>query len=578
MPNNHFRAIIFHRSYIVVLILFFLSGCAGLQGPLQPSDDRPFYRSELADADAKALFAFSQFRVLAVEERWPEAISALERAISFDPRADYLQLSLAKALLHLDEADRSIEILQKLLQKHPEQVETHELLGDLFSYRNQHAEAVSHYRKALTSAPDRQLLQMRLAMALGRQQRNDEAIEVLESLVVKHPEAKLARLSLARFYQETAQFDKAMATYRALLADYPAHQQAVLEYGKLLETQQLQAEAYELYRQGIAGNPRAVAVREQLAFLYLKQKRLLEALEQFQAIRQQLPGNQQIFGRIGLIQMELKNWTQAEAIFRALLNQNPETDENRYYLGLSLLSQGRNTDAIEVMAPIKESSAVFAEAILQMAYLYRAAGQDGEAINALRRVIVQGTQRPEIYYYLAIFLGDREQLDEAGEVIAAGLKQFPHNVDLLYQLGVVHEKRGERGKALELMQQVLQLNGNHPDALNFVAYHQAENDEELELALSRTLKALSSKKSGYIIDTLGWIYFKLGRFEESREQLEKASNLQPDDPVILEHLGDLYQSLTLWEEAVEAYRKVLEIDPQAEGVEEKLQIILRKNN
>jgi tetratricopeptide (TPR) repeat protein len=121
------------------------------------------------------------------------------------------------------------------------------------------------------------------------------------------------------------------------------------------------------------------------------------------------------------------------------------------------------------------------------------------------------------------------------------------------------------------------LDADHPDALNFVAYHQAEHDVDLDLALTRALKALSNKKSGYIIDTLGWIYYKLGRLEESREQLEKASNLQPDDPVILEHLGDLYQALTLWKEAAEAYQRVLKIDPQAEGVDEKLQIILRKS-
>lgn len=544
---------------------------------MQPASEQPFYRSELADAEAKALYAFSQFRLLAAENNWPEAVAALERAISFDPQADYLQMNLAKALLHLDEADRSIEILQNLLQKNPGQVEIHELLGDLLSYRDQHAEAVSHYRKALELVPDNEMLQMRLAMALGRQQRSAEAIEVLQQLIAKHPEAKLARLSLARFYQETEQTDKAMAVYRELLAEYPAQQQAVLEYGALLESRQLFAEAFELYRQGVADAPRSVAVREQLALLYLKQRRLPEALEQFQTVRQQLPENPQVLARIGLIQLEMENWAPAEAAFRELLSLDSDADENRYYLGLALLGQGKNGAALEMLAPIREASPVFAEAVLQSAYIYKRIGKDDEAIAALRKLLELGFQKSEIYYYLASFLGDHDQFEEAGAVVTAGLEQFPHDVNLLYQLGVIYEKRVQRDKALEMMRQVLQLDADHPDALNFIAYHQAENDIELELALTQALKALSGKRSGYIIDTLGWIYYKLGRYEESRAQLEEASTLQPDDPVILEHLGDLYQALTLWDEALDAYRKVLAIDPQAEGVEEKMQIILRKN-
>ena len=567
-----------HCRLITVVLLLLMSGCVRVQPVSETLVEQPFYRSELADAEAKALYSFSQFRLLAANDRWSEAIPALERAVVFDPQADYLQLVLAKALLHQDDADRSIAILKQQVHKHPDQVESYELLGDLLSYRKEYAEAVRIYRKALLLAPESEMLQMRLAMVLGRQQRNVEAVEVLETLVAKHPEAKLARLSLARFYQESGQLDKAMDGYRNLLQQFPGQQQAILEYGKLLEQQQLYAEAYQLYREGIADNPRAVTVREQLAMLYLKQKRLPEALEQLQVVRQQLPENKQILTRIGLIQLELSDWSQAEVSFRELVLLAPEVDENRYYLGLALLSQGENSEAIEVMAPIRESSAIFSESVLQLAYLFKAAGQDEEAIAALQRVIAQDIQKPEIYYYLASFLGDLEQLDEAEDVIAAGLKQFPHDVNLLYQLGVLYEKRGERDKALEMMQKVLHLDPEHPDALNFIAYHQAENDEELELALSRALKALSAKQSSYIIDTLGWIYYKLGRYEESREQLEQASSLQPDDPVILEHLGDLYQALTLWDQAADAYRRILAIDPQAEGVDEKLQIILRKKN
>jgi len=120
------------------------------------------------------------------------------------------------------------------------------------------------------------------------------------------------------------------------------------------------------------------------------------------------------------------------------------------------------------------------------------------------------------------------------------------------------------------MERILALDSQHAEALNFVAYHYAEKGTELELALSQAQQALAAKKTGYIIDTLGWIYYKMGRYQESREQLEEATSLLPEDPVILEHLGDLYRALTLWEQAGAAYRKSLGLDPLAAGVQEKL--------
>jgi tetratricopeptide (TPR) repeat protein len=128
------------------------------------------------------------------------------------------------------------------------------------------------------------------------------------------------------------------------------------------------------------------------------------------------------------------------------------------------------------------------------------------------------------------------------------------------------------------MEKILSLDDAHPDALNFLAYGQAENGVDLELALSRAEKALALKPSGYIVDTLGWIYFKLGRYPESREQLEKAVELHPEDAVIQEHLGDLYRAMNLRQESESAYREALKLEPGSTQVEDKLRQLLLEEN
>lgn len=562
-------------------ITIFISGCVAVNPSRLPAKDsvRPAkYRSELTEPEVKALFFFSEFRMLGAEDRWEEAIAALNQAISFDPRSDYLQLILAKAYLHRQQPEAAVSALDVLLARDPENVAGHELLGDVFSYQQKYPLAIDHFRRALQLEPDNGTLQLRLAMALARLGRTDEAITVLETLLAQSPDAAHARLALARLYLVKKQPDKAIAAYRQLLEQSPEQVQAVLECGQLLEQQEEPDAAFALYQSYINQNPRAAAVRQRLAEYFLARQQLSDALTQLQAVQQQFPANLQIINRIGLIQLELENWAEAESAFRLLLEPDDNQGRSRYYLAMALSGQGKIAEAVTVLAAIGKDSPIYTEAELQLAYLYKQSGQNDQAIVTLKQVIRQDIHHPDLYYYLVAFLSDGGDQEQALDVALAGVTKNPDETRLLYQLGVLYEKLHKRQAAVQTMEKILLLDDAHSDALNFLAYDQAENGIDLELALTRAQKALAIKPSGYIVDTLGWIYFKMGRYPESREQLEKATELHPDDAVILEHLGDLYRAMNLREKATSAYRRVLELDPQATQVEEKLKVLLSEGH
>ncbi|MEA3543978.1 MAG: tetratricopeptide repeat protein [Thermodesulfobacteriota bacterium] len=531
------------------------------------------YRSELDDPEAKSLFAYSEFRILGAENRWEEAVVSLLRAIKFDPQSNYLQLILARAYLYLQQSEQAVAALEILLDRDPESVAGHELLGDVYRSQQNYGVAIDHFRRALQLKAENPGLRLRLALALAQVDRKDEAITVLEGLSEQNPKSSLGWIALARFYLEKKQTGKATVVYQKLLQRQPEQQQTVLEYGKLLE-QEDQDAALRLYESFIVRNPMAAAVRQQLAQYFLAKNQLGDALAQFQAVRQQLPENLQIISRIGLIQLELENWVEAETDFRLLLEKGDQQGRNRYYLAMALSGQGKLTAAITALEPMTGDSPVYPEAALQLAYLYKKDDQDDRAIATLRQMIKQGIHQPDLYYYLVAFLEDCEEHRQAIEIALAGVEKNPEETQLLYQLGVLYEKLEQRRVAVQTMEKILVLDNAHADALNFLAYDQAEREVDLPLALSRAQKALVIKPSGYIVDTLGWIYFKMGRYVESREQLEKAIELHPDDAVIQEHLGDLYRAMKLWGKAMTAYLRVLELDPLAPLVEEKLKVLL----
>jgi tetratricopeptide (TPR) repeat protein len=414
-------------------------------------------------------------------------------------------------------------------------------------------------------------------VALARIDKKDEAITVLESLLEKHPDADLARLTLARLYLTEKNPDKAFSTYQQLLERQPDQSQVVLEFGRLLEKDD-SAAALELYQSFIVRNPRAAAVRQQLAQYFLEQNQLDAALIQLEAIQQQFPDNPKTINQIGLIQMEQKKWIEAESTFRLLLQLGDVQDDNRYYLSIALSEQEKFAEAIAALEPLNKNSPIYTESALQLAYLYKRIHQNDRAILVLQRLLKQGTERKDLYYYLVVFLDDSGEYEQALDIALAGVEKYPEDVQLLYQLGALYEKLDEHQAAIRVMEKILLLDDAHPDALNFLAYGQAEKGVDLDLALSRAEKALALKPSGYIVDTLGWVYFKLGRYPESREQLEKAARLHPEDTVIQEHLGDLYRAMKLWQQAESAYRAVLKMAPDSKQVDEKLrQLLLEKH-
>jgi tetratricopeptide (TPR) repeat protein len=560
--------------------LAFISGCAVVDSSSSPAanvSSLDGYQSELTDPEAKAFFAFCEFRVLGAENRWDEAIAALERTVDFDPQSEYLQLLLAKVYLHQGDPQRAVTVLDQFLSREPDSVAGHTLLGDIFNYQHDYPAALDSFQAGLKLAPDDPELQLRQALALAHLDRTTEAITVLNKLLKQQPENTLAQLALARCFIKQEQPDKATGVYKHLLKQHPGSSQVVLEYGHFLE-QHDPAAAHALYLSFIAENPRAVAIRQKLAHYALMHEQLEDALAHYQTIRQQIPDNLRVVNQIGLIHLEMERWTDAEKDFRFLLNKGYQPDSSRYYLAMALTSQQKTVEAIAVLEPLGETSPIYTEARLQLAYLYKQTGQSDKAIIVLEKMVERKIQHPEVYYYLIAFLGDRADYDRALSVATAATETFPENTQLLYQLGVLYEKIGKRQAAVATMDRVLALDDAHADALNFLAYDQAESGDNLPLALSRAKKALVSKPSGYIIDTLGWIYYKMGRYSESREQLEKAAELHPEDAVIGEHLGDLYVAMKLWDKAKTVYREILEKHPDLKQVEEKLENIVREGH
>ena len=174
----------------------------------------------------------------------------------------------------------------------------------------------------------------------------------------------------------------------------------------------------------------------------------------------------------------------------------------------------------------------------------------------------------DLYLILAALYEKENQLQKAIDTLKKGLEQDKEDIELHFQIGATYDKLGDFDKMATEMKEVLRLNPDHADALNYLGYSYAERGVLLEEALHLIQKAMTLKPdAGYITDSLGWVYFKLGDYGRAVIELEKANQLTPDDPTVTEHLADGYSKLNRTEKAIEFYEKAQKLDPKPDQVE-----------
>ena len=130
-------------------------------------------------------------------------------------------------------------------------------------------------------------------------------------------------------------------------------------------------------------------------------------------------------------------------------------------------------------------------------------------------------------------------------------------------LAMLDERAGEAERAMNSAQKVLDLNPDNPEALNFVGYTWAEQGKRLGEAEEMVTRALLYKPdSGYVTDSLGWVYYQQGRFDRALQTLTRADRMAPDEPEILEHIAETLVRLNRVPDATTRLKKALDQKPE----------------
>jgi tetratricopeptide (TPR) repeat protein len=223
--------------------------------------------------------------------------------------------------------------------------------------------------------------------------------------------------------------------------------------------------------------------------------------------------------------------------------------------------------ALEAYKSIPAAAPLRALVDTQAGTLLRAMGRAEEAIAHMRGVLERRPNDLGVIETLADILRTEKRWIDAIEVYSRGIKLVgtpaPSDWRWFFMRGIAYERSKQWPLAEADLRMALKLNPDQPQVLNYLGYTWADKGVNLSEALVMLEKAASlAPKDGHIVDSLGWVYFRLGRYEDALRELERALGMLPAEAVINEHMGDVFWKLGRRREAVFKWAQARDLNPE----------------
>ena len=229
--------------------------------------------------------------------------------------------------------------------------------------------------------------------------------------------------------------------------------------------------------------------------------------------------------------------------------------------------------AIQELQDVPADNPAYHAAELGRAAALRRSNKPEQAIEVLQQLTRSHGTLPSVHSALGDALRAQDDFKAAiksyDKAIELTPDSNPQRWVLYYARGIAEERLGNGEASERDFRAALEINPDQPQVLNYLGYSLVEQGRNLDEALNMIERAVAaSPDSGYIVDSLGWVLYRLGRYEEAVDQMERAVELVAVDPVLNDHLGDVYWSVGRQREAEFQWRRALSfVDPEDQDSE-----------
>ena len=360
--------------------------------------------------------------------------------------------------------------------------------------------------------------------------------ETIRAIAAQWPEDDQAAIAACLLARLEGDLKEAESFILPVLERSPEDVRAVMLWTQLMLDQNAD-DPFELLATTVSRYPDNQELRLQYARLLGSEGNYAGAQAQFVLLLERDPENTELLSTAALLDFELEYFDEALSKFQQLIALGERLDEAHYYVGRIELANDRYSKAIAAFASVgpsrefRDAKALAAQLLIDTAF-----ASDIKTFFAdQRRAYPSAAEQ--------LFLLEADSLrDWSGESLKAydrGLTAFPQSFSLLYGRAMVHESEGQLGAMEDDLRSILAQDPDHTATLNALGYTLTNHTQRYEEAADLIQRALAlSPGDPAILDSLGWVYYKLGQYSESEALLREAHNAFPD-PEVAAHLGEV---------------------------------------
>ena len=553
------------RIVSISLVVCALAGCATSRAP----EDENAPRASSARANA-----INHYLVGVVHQRngrFEEAIAEFRKASDFSPADVRLLKKLIRSYTLIHDFENAWLMCKRAVQIEPGDPVLWFALGQVNRNLERYDEATAAFQKAISLNPGSALGYEELIRA--EEESNDlvASIDIYEKLLELHPEAAPLRVRLAINLARINETDAAIAHLEKALELKPELARPNYILGILYLDKKRNEEAIACFERCLATDSADAGARGNLAAALVRTGRLEEALPHLEKLCSSAEGEPKHPLQYAYVLMLAERYADAaevvppdEApIFGTLLRALARRGQGEPYLPLL-----RTLDAVQGDCDL-ECSAFLSD------LLFISDGSAHEDFFTRTMEAVRGeevrSKRLDAIHARALMLQERDP--EAEAILLKALDEFGADKWLHYYLAGIYEEAGDLVRTEQHLKACLDLDPDDPEVMNFLGYFYADHGMKLDEAEKLLLRALEADpESGFYLDSLGWVYYRQGKAGLAVEYIRRAIlRMENDDAILRDHLGDAYLLNGEREKALGEWQRALRLDPELEGVQEKIQ-------
>jgi len=477
-----------------------------------------------------------------------------------DPNIIRRAVEIALYAERREDAGRVAEIW---LEVAPGNTQARQIIALLALERGEFDKALGHLRGILESGDTLQNNLWLVVGVLNSTQDEETTVRLMDRLMEGFQEEPQVLFAYAGILIRMNLLERAERQLREVIRLEPENADAALTYLSTLRNQGRTEDALEWLAGHVDSYREDLSLRQYYARMLAGEDRFLEAKRQLQILAGEHEDDLDVKFSMALVALELDQLDEAGGYFRELLYQQPYGEEAAYYLGWIAELQEEFEVAVRWYRSVRDKESRF-QARLRLAVLTAKQGEVEQARKDLRDMQAEySDRRNPLFQAEAEILAGLSRYPEAMAVYDEALEESGYDAELLYARALVAEKMGELEAMESDLRRILERDPDNAQALNALGYALADRTDRYDEAYGLIRQALLlSPNNFYILDSMGWVLYRLGRLEEAVGYLRRALRIKKDSEVAA-HLGEVLWKLGRRNQAQEVWNRALRADPKS---------------